>query len=53
MTENHRIEYKRELTDNLEKGVIAFLNARDGGVIYIGMDNEGNAIGLEIGRAHV
>jgi len=31
MTESNRVEYKRELTDGLEKVVVAFLNARDGG----------------------
>lgn len=46
MTENHRIEYKRELTDDLEKQVVAFLNAREGGVVYIGIDDDGNAVGL-------
>ena len=47
MTENNRIEYKRELTDNLEKEVVAFLNARDGGAIYLGIDKDGNAHGVD------
>ena len=47
MTENNRIEYKRELTDNLEKEVVAFLNCKDGGVIYIGLDKDGNVYGVE------
>jgi ATP-dependent DNA helicase RecG len=38
--ESNRIELKRELTDTLEKEVIAFLNYRDGGVIYIGIDDK-------------
>jgi len=46
MTENHRIEYKRELTGHLEKEIVAFLNAREGGVLYIGMDDDGKAIGV-------
>jgi ATP-dependent DNA helicase RecG len=46
MTENNRIEYKRELTDSLEKEVVAFLNYKDGGVIYIGIDKEGQVYGL-------
>jgi ATP-dependent DNA helicase RecG len=33
MQESNRIEFKRELTDALEKEVIAFLNYRDGGII--------------------
>jgi len=35
MTENSRIEFKSKLTDDLEKEVVAFLNA-EGGVVYIG-----------------
>lgn len=46
MTESQRIEYKRELTANLEKEVVAFLNARDGGMIFIGIDDTGRAVGL-------
>ncbi len=39
MTETNRIEYKRELTPELdiEKEVVAFLNYKEGGYIYIGM----------------
>jgi ATP-dependent DNA helicase RecG len=47
MTENNRIEYKRELTDSLEKEAVAFLNYKDGGLIYIGIDKEGQVYGLE------
>lgn len=32
--ESNRVEYKRELTDGFEREAIAFLNYRDGGVIY-------------------
>jgi len=46
MTENNRIEYKRELTDGLEKEVIAFLNYHDGGVIYIGVEADGSVCGV-------
>ena len=46
MTENNRIEYKRELTDGLEKEVIAFLNYHDGGIIYIGIDKHGAVYGV-------
>ncbi len=38
--ESNRVELKRKLTDNLEKEVVAFLNYRDGGVIYIGIDDK-------------
>lgn len=46
MSETNRIEYKQELTDSLEKEVIAFLNYREGGVIYIGIDKAGKTIGV-------
>jgi len=46
MTETNRIEYKRELSDGLEKEVIGFLNYREGGIIYIGIDKEENTYGL-------
>jgi len=46
MSETNRIEYKRELTEGLEKEVIAFLNYREGGVLYIGVDKNGNTYGL-------
>ena len=45
--ESNRVELKRELTDMLEKEVVAFLNYRDGGIIYIGIDDVNkNVIGL-------
>ena len=49
MTETNRIEFKRELTDDLdiEKEVIAFLNYKEGGYIYIGIDKEGHTVGVE------
>lgn len=46
MTETNRIEYKQQLTEGLEKEVIAFLNYREGGVIYIGIDKNGNTTSL-------
>ena len=49
MKETNRIEYKRELTSELdiEKEVVAFLNYKEGGYIYIGIDKDGNAVGVE------
>ena len=49
MGENNRIEYKRELTPELdiEKEVIAFLNYKEGGYIYIGINKDGSAIGVD------
>jgi len=46
MTETNRIEYKQELTDSLEKEVTAFLNYREDGVIYIGINKNGLVIGV-------
>jgi len=47
LTENRRIENKRELTDNLEKEVVGFLNSHDGGEIHIGVDDSGRVTGLD------
>jgi len=46
--ETNRIEYKRELNDKLEREVVAFLNYHQGGVIYIGIDNLGNTVGIDV-----
>ncbi|MBQ7062429.1 MAG: ATP-binding protein, partial [Bacteroidales bacterium] len=49
MTETNRIEFKRELTDelDLEKEVVAFLNYKEGGIIYIGIDKTGTPVGVD------
>ncbi|MUP45853.1 transcriptional regulator [Gramella sp. BOM4] len=47
MPETNRIEYKRELSEGLEKEVVAFLNYREGGIIYIGIDKEGRTVGVQ------
>lgn len=47
MAETNRIEYKQVLTDTLEKEVVAFLNYREGGFIFIGIDKQGVVVGLE------
>ena len=44
--ESERIEYKSQLTDEIYKEVIAFANT-DGGIIYIGVDDQGNATGID------
>ncbi len=46
MNESHRIELKSRLTDDLEKEIVAFLNSREGGEIFIGVSDEGNPVGL-------
>ena len=43
--ETEKIEFKAQFTDELYKEIIAFANT-DGGVVYVGIDNQGNAIGL-------
>ena len=43
--ETENIEFKSQLTEEIYKEVIAFANT-DGGVIYVGIDNDGNAVGL-------
>ena len=43
--ETENIEFKSQFTEEIYKEVIAFANT-DGGIVYIGIDNEGNAIGL-------
>ncbi|MFA8450240.1 MAG: helix-turn-helix domain-containing protein [Bacteroidales bacterium] len=46
MKESNRIELKEKLTDHLEKEVVAFLNYREGGMIYIGISDSGETIGV-------
>lgn len=45
--ENNRIEYKERLNDELEKEVVAFLNYKEGGIIYIGINDMGEVIKLD------
>lgn len=49
MIETTRIENKLKLTSELdvEKEIIAFLNYKEGGYVYIGVDKEGNTVGVE------
>ena len=49
MTETDRIEYKRELSPDidLEEEAVAFLNRREGGILYIGIDKLGNPVGVK------
>lgn len=43
--ETENIEFKSQFTEEIYKEVIAFANT-DGGIIYVGIDNDGNAVGL-------
>jgi predicted HTH transcriptional regulator len=47
MPETNRIEYKRELNDRLERAVVSFLNYAGGGEVLIGVDNNGEACGVD------
>lgn len=44
--ETENIEFKSQVTDEIYKEVIAFANT-DGGVVYIGIDDDGNEIGID------
>ena len=44
--ESERIEYKSQMVDDIYKQVIAFANT-NGGVIYLGVDDNGRRIGLD------
>ena len=44
LQESNRIEFKVTLNDKMEKEIVAFLNNHEGGVLYIGVDDEGNAV---------
>lgn len=44
--ETNRIEYKQELTGDLEQEAVSFLNYHEGGVIYIGIHKSGTVLGV-------
>ena len=44
--ESEHIEYKSQMVDDIYKEVIAFANT-DGGVIYIGIDDQGHVTGID------
>ena len=46
LIESSRIEFKIKMVDNLEETIIAFLNSKDGGIIYLGINDKGKIIGL-------
>lgn len=43
--ETENIEFKSQFTEEIYKEVIAFANT-DGGIVYVGIDNDGNVVGL-------
>lgn len=46
LIENVTTEFKREYIEDIKKSVVAFANT-NGGTIYIGIDNEGNIVGIK------
>lgn len=46
-TETNRIENKEILNEDFEQEVIAFLNYREGGTIYVGVRKDGKVVGVE------
>ena len=45
-TESVTTEFKREYTEDIKKTIIAFANT-DGGTLYVGIENDGNVLGLD------
>ena len=46
-SETNRIEYKEILNNDFEQEVIAFLNYKEGGIIYVGVRKNGQVVGVE------
>ena len=46
-SETNRIENKEQLNEEFEQEVIAFLNYKEGGIIYIGINKNGQAVGIK------
>ena len=46
-TETNRIENKELLNEEFEQEVIAFLNYKEGGIIYVGVRKDGQVVGLK------
>ena len=46
-TETNRIENKEQLNEDFEQEVIAFLNYKEGGIIYIGVRKDGQVVGIQ------
>ena len=44
--ETNRIENKEQLNEDFEQEVVAFLNYKEGGIIYIGIKKDGQVIGI-------
>ena len=47
LQESNITELKANLNDKLEREIVAFLNYREGGDLYIGVDDDGNPVQLD------
>lgn len=45
--ETNRIENKEQLNEDFEQEVIAFLNYKEGGIIYVGINKNGQVVGVD------
>lgn len=46
LQESNTVELKANLNDKLEREIVAFLNYREGGDLYIGVEDNGNPVDL-------
>jgi predicted HTH transcriptional regulator len=44
--ETNRIENKEQLNEDFEQEVIAFFNYKEGGIIYVGINKDGQVVGI-------
>lgn len=51
LQESNRVELKEKLNEKLEREICAFLNNREGGVLYIGVADNGSVVGVSDGEA--
>ena len=45
--ETNHIENKEQLNEDFEQEVIAFLNYKEGGIIYVGINKNGQVVWVE------
>lgn len=46
LQESNRLEFKSVLNDKLEKEIVSFLNNKEGGILYIGVNDFGQPVGV-------
>ena len=46
-SETNRVENKEQLNEDFEQEVIAFLNYKEGGIIYVGINKNGQVVGVQ------